>query len=263
MAVLLIIMTVISVFSIVPITANAASFTTNDYTYQNVGGNFTAKLTNGQSINTICIDPGDKSPEGTKSYETLYRISDNADSVNRKMIRKILYYGYNGEGTYQKITYEGTTYNSVNQILSTRKSIKNTNVARSRWLALAWWINLGGGKGDPYYTDWRTKLNVNGKGAVKDTYWKSQNGQDYHFNDPSDRQIIYDYLEILERLPQAPPVNVWKSSGGESQRLIAWEFDVHILIPKGSTGDDLSPSMNNIVYTVTDKQNYYLGGNKK
>lgn len=262
MAVLLIIMTVISVFSIVPITANAASFTTNDYTYQNVGGNFTAKLTNGQSINTICIDPGDKSPEGTKSYETLYRISDNADSVNRKMIRKILYYGYNGEGTYQKITYEGTTYNSVNQILSTRKSIKNTSVARSRWLALAWWINLGGGKGDAFYTDWRTKLNVNGKGAVKDTYWRSHNGLDKHFNDPSDRQIIYDYLEILERLPQAPPVTVWKSSGGDGQRLIAWEFDVHILIPKTSTGgQNLNPSMDNIVYTVTDKQNDYTGKN--
>ena len=217
MAVLLIIMTVISVFSIVPITANAAAFTTTSYTYQNVGGNFTA-VKNGESINTICIDPGDKSPTGTKSYEALYRISDNADSVNRKMIRKILYYGYNGEGTYQKITYEGKTYDNVNQILSTRKSIKNTNVARSRWLALAWWINLGGGKGDPYYNSWRTKLNVKGDGAVGDTYWRSQNGLDEHFKKPQERQIIYDYLEILERLPEAPPVNVWKSSGGEGQR---------------------------------------------
>lgn len=262
MAVLLIIMTVISVFSIVPITANAAAFTTTNHTYQGIGGNFTATK-NGQKINTICIDPQDASPSGTKSYEALYRISDNADSVNRKMIRKILYYGYNGEGTYQKIKYEGTTYNDVNQILCTRKSIKNSSVGSSRWLTLAWWINLGGGKGDAFYNDWRTKLNVNGKGAVGDTYWRSQNGLDEHFNDKTDRQRIYDYLEILERLPEAPPVNVWKSSGGGGQRIIAWEFNVHILVPKGSTGGDLSPSMNNIVYTVTDKQNYYTGENIK
>ena len=54
MAVILIIMTVISVFSIVPITANAAgvAFTTTNHTYQGYGGNFTATK-NDQRINTI------------------------------------------------------------------------------------------------------------------------------------------------------------------------------------------------------------------
>ena len=265
MAVILIIMTMISVFSIVPITANAAdvAFTTTNHTYQGYGGNFTATK-NGQRINTICIDPQDACPSGTKSYTAIYQISDNMDSENRKMIRKILYYGYNGEGTYQKITYEGNAYNNVNELLCTRKSIRNNTVAQSRWLTLAWWINLGGrqpdSQPDTYYTDWRTKLNLNGNGAVGNTYWKSQNGQDAHFNNKSDRQIIYDYLEILERLPEAPPVNVWKSSGGYGQRIIVWEFNVHILVLKNSTGgQNLTPPMDNIVYRVTDTQNYYTG----
>ena len=253
MAVLLIIITVISVFSIVPITANAAN--NNQFNaYVNSPGSapldstgttrhYTVTTPTEGTWDAICIDPAYGIPYGNKTWTRTYSASDKAESLNRKMLRKILYYGYLGPGANLKIkSADGKTEKTANQWIAENIS-SNNSVQNAQHEALAWWY-----KAD---TDWLNNWN--------NSNWNNGNGPIYSYstyhNDGTMwkwHADIYKYIKTVNSFPEAPPVEIFRSSGGNGQALVAWKFYVHYLIQKGSTNANVKPSMDSIKYKITD-----------
>lgn len=253
MAVLLIIMTVISVFSIVPITANAAAgdqFTA----YVNSPGSapldststtrhYTVTTPGAGKWDAICIDPCKGIPTGERTWKCTYSASDKAESLNRQMLRKILYYGYLGPGAQLKIkSTDGKTEKTANQWIEEAIS-SNDSVQNAQHEALAWWYKAE----YDWMNNWNNGNWHNGYGPIytQSTYHGDATMWKWHAD-------IYNYIKTINWFPPAPPVEIFRSTGGSGQDLIAWKFYVHYLVEKDSTNSTVKPSMNGIKYKITD-----------
>ena len=270
LSVILVLMTVISIFSIVPITANAAddrwlvntdSFTTSgklsfvkDTGGTELAGQFWCDVNNsGSKLASICINPDKHGPSGNKKWTREYSATDNKNTDNRKMLRKILYYGFNGPGTDMEFTYndpndgfkEKTKKVSdfINAFYKYNKDLNGYSVYYVRWLTLAWWYKNGATYHARHGNDgWEKNVsNENTWIGISTPGYKDQHIKKHY-------KAILGHLKILDELPEAPPVDIWKSSGGYGQSCIVYRFYVRVLVPKNSTYAEAEPSQSDERY---------------
>ena len=223
---ILIIMTLMSMLTIIPITTEAATaYKTLNLTHGQVDTitcNFTAGSYFGFCIDAAKATPGENS---SATFYAKYLATNKANSSYLKMLRKILYYGYKGPGSNMYIKKDGKNIPAsswLNSNVSTSNSSRNIT-----HLALSYWYNN-----------------------------QTHDRMTYSY-----RYYIQEFLDTLNTFPEAPPVDIYVYEPSYGQRILISEFHVKVaavkLSSQGSNG--ITPTMNNIIYTVTDEGDKWKG----
>ena len=217
-AILLSILTIVSIFTIIPVDTVNAATTKHTITKgaQDSSGR-TYKYWIDKNSNKklgFCVDPKKFSPSnGQYSFTNIADIGFNVNQIRE--ISQVLYYGYNGPAY-------SVAKNAIEKKLKERsKTAKYPN----------------------FSSDY-TVHNATHEALA----YLYHNKKTSYGNSPDAGQAL---LEVVNKYPKAPLASVYRATTGEyTQDILYGEFKIHFFISKNSTDNTLRTSMKGITYKI-------------